>query len=401
MLPRALRAARPRGLAVRPRGPPRRPFSARAPAAEFLKNEYSGRMTGEPGSVHTVPLLELEMGAQLLDAQCKYQTWGALNAARDNAVVVCHALTGNHQLDMWWGDLLGPGKALDTDKYFVVCMNTLGSCYGSCGPTSRDPRSADGAAYGPRFPADVTVRDAVELQAATLRDALGIREVACIIGGSMGGMISLEFCFRELAPLTRSAILLSTNGRHSAWQIATSELQRRAIRADPAFLGGEYERGAPPASGLGIARAIAMVSYRTHNAYETNFGRKVRELGAASCFQVASYLDYQGRKFVEQRGFDANAYLALTHMMDSHDVARGRGTFPQVLGAVAQPTLVAGITSDVLYPLVEQEELHAHLGNNVGGFHKIESDEGHDGFLLETERVSKLVSGFLAEHAPC
>lgn len=245
-------------------------------ATSNLRNEYSGRMDGSSGKEHVLPSLALESGGVLRDVPCKYSTYGELNEARDNAILVAHALTGNHELDMWWGSLLGPGKALDTEKYFVVCMNTLGSCYGTCGPASPDPRAADGARYGPRFPT-VTIRDAVELQASVLRDALQVEQLACVLGGSMGGMISLEFCFRSVAPLARSAIMLSTNGRHCAWQIATSELQRRAIKADAAFKAGEYDRDKPPSSGLGIARAIAMVSYRTHNAYETNFGRRVRE----------------------------------------------------------------------------------------------------------------------------
>jgi homoserine O-acetyltransferase len=319
---------------------------------------------------------------------------------------------------MWWGNVLGPGKALDTDQFFIVCMNNLGSCYGTCGPTSPKPGSdaARAVAYGSSFPPVVSIRDAVRLQRLVLKEAFGVTSVACAIGGSMGGMIALEMCYRDTLPglaaappLAQSAVLLSTNGRHSAWQIAMSELQRRAIAFDPQFKGGEYSE--QPHMGLELARSIAMVSYRTHNAYETTFGRLVREGDggqhsygyqdvsgdAPAKFQVASYLDYQGKKFVAQRNFDANSYMTLTRMMDSHDVSRGRGIYPEVLGHVTQPTLVVGITSDVLYPVREQEVLYRHLGN-CREFHRIESDEGHDGFLLETQQVSDIITRFLRDH---
>ena len=232
-------------------------------------------MDGLSGDTHVVPSVVLESVEVMTDVTVKYKTWGTLNAAGDNAIFVCHALTGNHELDAWWADMLGPGKPFDSDKYFVVCANMLGSCYGTTGPASPDPRKSGGEPYGADFPEVVTIRDNVDLFAATLRDALGVTSVAAVIGGSMGGMVALEWCYRTTAPAARSAVLLATNGRHSAWQIGVSALQRQAIFADPKYNGGRYDPNDPPTSGLAVARQIAMVSYRTHNAYETKFGRRL------------------------------------------------------------------------------------------------------------------------------
>jgi homoserine O-acetyltransferase len=276
----ALRAHAP---FIRARGQARAMNAAAALNANALVDEY-GDMSGNSGETHILSDLKLECGQVLHQVPCRYKTWGALNEEKDNVILVAHAFTGSHELDSWWRPMLGPGKALDTDKFLVVCMNTLGSCYGTCGPTSVDTTSGDNAPYGPAFPTNVSIRDAVRLQTMVLHEALGVEEVACAVGGSMGGMIALEMCYRQtlagtrsLPPLARSAVLLSTNGRHSAWQIAMSELQRRAIEADPLFKGGRYARGAGPVSGLELARAIAMVSYRTHNKYATTFGRLVRD----------------------------------------------------------------------------------------------------------------------------
>lgn len=393
---RSLSAAAPRGFSPflrRRRGSGA--LAAPVRCASTLDDEYAGAMNDESsGSTHVVGTFRLESGEALRHVGVKYRTWGRLNEKRDNCLLVCHALTGSHELGNWWGGLLGPGKAFDTDKYHVVCINTLGSPYGTrspitdCSSMSAEPRR------GPDFPA-ATVRDAVALQACVLRDAVGVDEVACVVGGSMGGMLALEFCYHN-RPLVRSAALVSTNGRHGAWQIAMNALQRNAIAADPAFKGGKYAADAPPTLGLSLARQVAMVSYRTHNAYATKFGRRAAKASDETMeYDVESYLQYQGTKFNE-RDFDANCYVYLTKLMDSHDVGRGRGKYPQVLSQVQQPTLVLGVTSDVLYPLHEQQELAIHLGN-CQGFHAINSDEGHDGFLLEQDAVGKHLTAFLAD----
>ena len=227
----------------RTRRAPCRPLSAGLKAAADdegggLADEYSGTMDGSSGELHVVESFELESGRVLRDVGVKYKTWGNLNAARDNVLVVCHALTGSHELELWWGDLLGPGRAFDTDRYFVVCVNTLGSPYGSCSPLTPDGDAADGSAYGARFPHDATIRDAVGLQALVLKDAIGVDRVACAVGGSMGGMLALELCYQTAVPV-ESAVLLATNGRHGAWQIAISALQRQA---------GQHKRAKFPTS---------------------------------------------------------------------------------------------------------------------------------------------------------
>jgi homoserine O-acetyltransferase len=389
---------------------------------DAFSSEYASPLDAS-GQTHTVPELVLESGRRMQDVEVRYRTWGQLNDARDNVIVVCHALTGNADAASWWSEVVGPGKPLDTNKYFVFCANALGSCYGTCGPRSQDP--ATGLPYGGRFPL-VTVRDSVRLHAQVL-DGIGVTEVTAAIGGSMGGMQALEWTFLESDAKrglrvpnlpVRSAVAMACNGRHNPWQIGFSECQRQAIFADPNWLGGDYGEN-PPSIGLGVARQMAMVSYRTHNSYLTKFGRRIQNGANATKiedrtvgqqfgpdgstgeafsmekedFAVESYLRYQGASFVN-RGFDPSAYVTLTHLMDSHDVSRGRGKYTDVLNSVQQPVMVLGIKSDVLYPEHEQKELRDYLSN--AEYHVIESDEGHDGFLLEQMHIGPLLQRFLS-----
>lgn len=354
-----------------------------------LADEYG--VMNSAGETAVIPELTLESGRVLQNVECRYRAWGKLNEQKDNVIVVCHALTGNANLESWWGPLLGPGKPLDTSKYWVFCSNCLGSCYGTTGPTSIDPRT--GKRYGSKFPF-VTIRDMVALQAETLR-SLGVTEIVSVIGGSMGGMQALEFSIMVRQPVVRSLVSLSSSGRHQPWQIGISECQRQAIMADPKWKGGDYDPQEPPLDGLSVARMFAMVSYRTHPAYWTKFGRGVHALASINkgmIFDVENYLRAQGEKFNQR--FDAGAYIALTRAMDSHDVERGRTEYHQVLRTVKIPTLVASISSDVLYPSSEQLELAEHIPN--AQHHMIESKEGHDGFLLEHKKVGTLIRGFLA-----
>ncbi len=345
----------------------------------------------------------LESGAVLSDVPVAYRTWGRLNAAGDNAIVVCHALTGNCDVEAWWSKLIGPGRALDTDRYCVICANTLASPYGSASPLSADP--ATGRPYGGAFPVP-SVRDTVALHRALL-ERLGVRGVAFAIGGSMGGMQVLEWAFH--ADLVRALVPIAVGGRHSAWCIAFSEAQRQAIYADPAWQGGHYEPGAGPAAGLSVARMIAMVSYRSYASFEARFGRSRAGPDADAAadaaghgpaagggalgtpgeadYAVESYLRYQGAKLVER--FDANCYVRLTQTMDTHDVARGRGEYAAVLGSIRQPALVIGIDTDVLYPLAEQRELAAHMPR--ARLAVLESSHGHDGFLIDCDALNDLV----------
>ncbi len=326
--------------------------------------------------------LALEMGGRLPRVRVAYRTWGVLAPGGDNAVVVCHALTGSADVDRWWTKMLGPGQALDPDKDFVVCSNILGSCYGTTGPASPDP--ATGRPYLGDFPA-VTVRDIVRVQAELAR-LLGIRRIRLVIGGSLGGMQTLEWALMY-PEMVEAIVPIANPGRHSAWAIGLSEAQRQALFADPRWRDGRYDPEDPPALGLAAARMMAMCSYRSRESFELRFARRPQ---AAGLFAVESYLRYQGRQLVER--FDAASYLALTRAMDSHDVARGRGDYREVLRGVQQPALVVSIPSDVLYLPEEQRELaqlmpRARLAD-------LESPHGHDAFLIEVERLSAMVAEF-------
>jgi len=366
-----------------------RPCTTAAPAAEGQMADEYGRMTSS-GETAVFEEFALENSRKLRQAETKYKTWGSLNDRGDNAIVVCHALTGNADLEAWWGPLLGPGKPLDTSKYFIFCANVLGGCYGSTGPTSVDPDT--GKRYGGSFP-QVTIRDMVRIQAQVLRN-LGVKEVVCAIGGSMGGMQVLEWAADIETPYVRSIASLCSSGRHQPWQIGISEVQRQAIFADPLWQNGDYDPQNPPKHGLAVARMMAMLTYRTHPAYWTKFGRATVSGHHQQIFQVENYLRAQGDKF-NTRNFDPMTYIILTRAMDSHDLERGRQSYFEVLRSLKQRALVVSVSSDVLYPASEQLELCAHMPN--AQHHMIHSDEGHDGFLLEHEKMSTLLYGFLAQ----
>jgi homoserine O-acetyltransferase/O-succinyltransferase len=328
--------------------------------------------------------LVLDSGAVLPEVTVAYRTWGRLGADGGNAVLVCHALTGSADVDRWWSPLLGPGRALDPDRDFVVCSNILGGCYGTTGPTS--PRPETGRRWGGSFP-DVSVRDIVRVQAALL-ETLGVRRLRLVVGGSLGGMQVLEWAL--LFPDRVDAIApIAVSARHSAWCIALSEAQRQAIYADPRWRGGHYPGDDPPEAGLAAARAIAMCTYRSRASFEDRFGRKADPAGP---FAVESWLHHHGRALVDR--FDANTYVTLTRAMDTHDVGRGRGGGRAALATVGAPALVVSIDTDLLYPLVEQEELAAALP--AGRLAAISSPHGHDAFLIEAEATNALVAEFRA-----
>ena len=329
-----------------------------------------------------LPSFRFEDGTRLLDVPIAYQSWGQLNASRDNAVLVCHALTGDTAVDQWWPDLLGPGRALDTDRYFVICANVIGSPYGTVSPVSVNP--ASGERYGADFPIP-TLRDTVALHKRLL-EALDVRQVLFAIGGSLGGMQVLEWSF--YGDFVRALIPIGVGGRHSAWCIAWSEAQRAAIRHDPAWQDGRYGNDSGPANGLAVARMIAMISYRSFESFGQRFGRTLNVAGDPAFFSMESYLRYQGSKLVER--FDANCYLRLTQSMDTHDVARGRGEYHQVLKSIKQPTLVIGIDSDLLYPLAEQRELAQQIPD--AELAVLEAAHGHDSFLIETRAINDMVT---------
>lgn len=324
----------------------------------------------------------LDSGEQLADVEVAYRSWGRRAPAGDNAVLVCHALTGSADVDRWWPGLLGPGRALDPERDFILCSNVLGGCYGTTGPASSDARGE--RVLGARFPR-VSVRDMVRLQMRWL-EALGVRRLRLVLGGSLGGMQVLEWAL--LAPELVEAIApISVSGRHSAWCIAWSEAQRRAIAADPRWKNGEYDAADPPAAGLAAARMMAMVSYRSRESFDARFGR---ERGSGEDFEVERYLRHQGEVLVDR--FDAISYVTLTRAMDAHDVAAGRGEYPRVLASIRQPALVVGTKTDVLYPLAEQEELAGGLVS--AELACLDSPHGHDAFLIEQEQLNRLLLEF-------
>jgi homoserine O-acetyltransferase len=325
--------------------------------------------------------VELECGAAIDGLEVAYRTWGTLSRSKDNAVVVCHALTGSADVDLWWGDLLGPGKALDPEVDFVVACNALGSCYGSTGPTSTRRGSDD--RWGPDFPS-ITVRDIVEVQRVVL-DALGVNGVRLVIGGSLGGMQTLEWTL--LDPRVDAAVVIAASASHSAWCIAQSEAQRSAISADPRWQDGRYLMESQPVSGLAAARMMAMCSYRSPESFQDRFGRTARPGGD---FEISDWLRYHGGALVDR--FDANSYVTLTRAMDSHDVGRGRGGIGRSLGSIEVPVLVVSIDSDGLYPPREQHELADLIPDSE--LFILHSPHGHDAFLIETAELDHRVRSF-------
>jgi len=332
--------------------------------------------------------LELELGGRLERVDVGYRTWGTLDAEGGNAVVVCHALTGSADAELWWTNMFGAGRALDPARDFVVCSNILGSCYGTTGPTSIDP--ATGRPYLGTFPA-ITVRDMVRVQHA-LAGALGLKRIRMVVGGSLGGMQVLEWGL--LYPdLVESLVFIASTARHSAWCIGLSEAQRQAIFADPRWRGGRYDPADPPVAGLAAARMAAMLSYRSQPSFEMRFARRPQ---TEDLFAIESYLRYQGQQLVDR--FDAATYVTLTRAMDTHDVSRGRGDYEDVLRAIRQPMLVVSIDSDVLYWPWEQREVaslapHARLA-------VMDSPHGHDAFLIDVDRLSDMVADFRGRHRP-
>ena len=342
--------------------------------------------------VLTLPSFALESGDGFADVPVAYEAWGRLGADGRNAVVVCHALTGSADAADWWAPLVGPGRVLDTDRYFVVCANVLGSPYGTLSPVSADP--ATGRRYGRAFPVP-TIRDTVRLHRRLL-DALGVRSVALAIGGSMGGMQVLEWGFEtdgDGAPFVRALCPIAVGARHSAWCIAWSEAQRMAVAADPAWSGGDPHAAT---AGLAAARAMAMISYRTAEAFAMRQGRAVNAAGPyAGALAAAAYLRHQGQKLI--RRFDPVCYVRLTEMMDTHDIARGRsgsaGNDEAALAAafarLQQPLLAIGIDSDVLYMPSEAREV-ARLAPR-GTYAELASPWGHDAFLIEFDALDRLL----------
>jgi homoserine O-acetyltransferase len=323
----------------------------------------------------------LESGQLLPDTRIAYRSWGRLSPTATNAVVVCHALTGSPDVDLWWPDLLGPGRAFDPERDLVICCNILGSCYGSTGPACRKPGA--GRTWGGDFPT-VTVADAVRAQRRAL-DALGVRGIRLVVGGSLGGMQALEWALQDSR--VAAAAVIAAPARHSAWCIAQSAAQRAAIAADPRWCGGRFNPRNPPADGLAAARTMAMCSYRTPESLGERFGRR---RAADESFEVEAWLRHHGQALVDR--FDAASYVQLTRTMDSHDVGRGRGGIERALGSLEIPVLAVAIDSDGLYPPGEQLEI-AEL-TPYGELATLRSPHGHDAFLIETADLDRRIRAF-------
>ena len=342
--------------------------------------------------------VELEQGGVLPGVRIAYETWGRLNEARDNVILVEHALTGDshvvgeagpgHASPGWWNSLIGSGCPVDPEQWFVVASNVLGGCQGSTGPSSPGP---DGRPWGSRFPY-LTVRDQVAAERLLL-DRLGIDRVAAVVGGSMGGMRALEWAVTHPDSVDRCIILAST-GYATADQIAWCQSQLLAIRSDPHFAGGDYYgTGDRPDTGLGLARRIAHTTYRTEAELGRRFGREAQlgedplRAGDRGRFAVESYLDHHAGKLA--RRFDANSYVVLTEAMNSHDVGRDRGGLRAALSRVTADCTVVSVDTDRLYPPRLSDELHEALPASKR--EHIVSDFGHDGFLIEEDQVGRIV----------
>ena len=355
------------------------------------------------------PLL-MDCGVVLDHWQIAYQTYGELNADKSNAILVCHALTGDQYVASrnpitgkggWWTAMIGPGKPIDTDRFFVICANVIGGCTGTTGPASTDP--ATGKPWGLSFPV-VTIRDMVRAQAA-LVDSLGIETLFCVAGGSMGGMQVLQWA-ASYPNRVFSALPLATGAKHSAQNIAFHEVGRQAVMADPEWRQGRYlEEGTRPAKGLSVARMGAHITYLSEQALHRKFGRKLQDRAAPTFsfdadFQVESYLRHQGLSFVER--FDANSYLYVTRAMDYFDLAADHdGVLARAFTGTKTRFCVASFTSDWLFPTADSRAI-VHALNAAGAsvsFVELESDKGHDAFLLEEPNLFATTRGFIGAAA--
>ncbi len=380
--------------------------------SEYITHDKSGVSVGQVKKKYFTfaehpDAMVLESGAKLGPVTIAYETCGELNQDASNAILVCHALSGDSHVagyyeegdskPGWWDIMVGPGKGIDTDKYFVVCSNILGSCMGSVGPPTMNPQT--NAPYGSDFPM-VTIGDMVDAQKVLL-EHLGIRKILAVIGGSIGGMQVLQWCVRY-PEMVVAAIPLASTTKHSALAIAFNEVARQAIMADPNWNNGDYYAGAKPETGLAVARMIGHITYLSDESMRLKFGRRLQNKSAFSYnfdadFQVESYLRYQGAKFVER--FDANSFLFITRAADYFDLEKqhGEGSVVKAFANAHAKFLVVSFTSDWLYPTYQSKTMVKAMKKNGldVSFCEIVAQWGHDAFLLPSERLNVMMKGFL------
>jgi homoserine O-acetyltransferase len=349
--------------------------------------------------------LSLDNGATLAPVEVAYETYGTLNARKTNAILVLHAFSGDahaagisHETGKpgWWDNMIGPGKAFDTEKYFVICTNVLGGCRGTTGPATVNPET--GCPYAMTFPV-ITIGDMVRLQ-KMLIDWFGIQRLLSVSGGSMGGMQALEWAVSYPDQVV-TAIPIASTTRHSAQQIAFNEVGRQAIMADLDWNGGNYYGKQPPARGLAVARMVGHITYMSDESMREKFGRRLRDKDTFSFgfdvdFEVESYLRYRGSQFVNR--FDANSYLYITKAMDYFDLTGGQGTLAAALEHARARFLVISFSSDWLYPSYQSQEMVRALRsrNRDVAYVELQSNYGHDSFLVDVAEQTELVRGFLA-----
>jgi homoserine O-acetyltransferase len=337
--------------------------------------------------------LSLDCGITLAPVDVAYESYGELNRDRSNAILALHAFSGDAHAageGGWWNSMIGPGKAFDTDRYYVLCSNVLGGCRGTTGPGSINPET--GCPWAMTFPS-VSIADMVRLQ-KKLIDHLGIERLLAVAGGSMGGMQALEWAVTYPESVA-AALPIATTARHSAQQIAFNEVGRQAIMADPDWCNGNYYSGKPPGRGLSVARMVGHITYMSDESMREKFGRRLRK---PDQFEVESYLQYRGSKFVDR--FDANSYIYITRAMDSFDLTQSgsRGSLASLFETVRTRFLVISFTSDWLYPSYQSQEIVSALRsrNCDVAYCNLESRYGHDAFLVEVDEQTDLVRGFLA-----
>ncbi len=380
--------------------------------SEYIQHDRQGKTVGIVEKkyfsfAHDGETMSLESGQRLGPVTVAYETYGTLNKSRNNAILILHALTGDSHVagyyakkdpkPGWWDFMVGPGKGIDTDHYFVICSNIIGSCMGSTGPLSI--QSEKGVPYGIEFPF-VTIGDMVAAQ-RKLVEFLGIKKLHSVVGGSIGGMQAVEWSVRN-PEMVSSAILLATTTKHSALSIAFNEVARQSIMADPNWNNGNYHKGNNPDIGLALARMIGHITYLSDESMRQKFGRKLQgktdfSFNFDADFQIESYLRYQGKKFVER--FDANSFLYITKAADYFDLARqhGDGSLVKAFAKAGSRFLVVSFTSDWLYPTYQSREMVKAMKKNRldVSFCEVEAKWGHDAFLIPNERLTAVMKGFI------